>query len=171
MAGSGLSGPGPFRWVSGEGFHLTLKFLGNVPAGRVPAVGDALVHTVADHGPFDLELSRAGVLPDSRSPRVIWAGLASDVGALVRLQEAVEPGLSALGFAPETRAFTPHLTLSRVRRRLAQDEQKRLKQTLERVETPKAQAFRVTEVGLLQSALLPSGAVYQRLREAALRGG
>lgn len=162
---------GPFRWVSADGVHLTLKFLGDVPSQRVKELGDALEQAVGDRKAFELRLSELGIFPGRRAPRVVWVGLAGDAEALKSLQQAVEEGLGKLGFLAEARGFTPHLTLARVNGRLKPDELARLHEALDQVEEPAGAIFRASMVALIQSTLTPSGAVYRRLREVPLRQG
>ena len=160
---------GPFRWVSADGIHLTLKFLGDVPGERVDELGAALDQAAHGHAPFELVLSALGVFPHRQSPRVLWVGLAGEVEALQAVQLAVEQHVSKLSFPAESRRFTPHLTLARVNGRLSQDQLVRLQEALEQAERPAGNAFRVASVALIQSTLTPSSAVYQRLREVPLR--
>ncbi len=154
----------PLRWVGVDGIHLTLKFLGAVPARRVPEVGDGLARAVSDHAPFKLDLSKVGAFPNGRSPRVVWVGIGGGLEALAGVQHAVEEATAELGFPKEVREFTPHLTLARVRHPLTREEGKHLTATLQRIETPGDQGFRVGSVSLVRSTLTPSGAVYATLK-------
>ena len=103
------------RWVRPEGVHLTLKFLGDIDAGSVPAVSRAMAQCAASAAPFDLFLEGVGVFPNARRPRVIWIGLGGALEPLLALQHSIDRELEGLGFARERRPFTPHLTLGRVR--------------------------------------------------------
>ena len=85
------------RTVRPDGIHLTLKFLGDIEAGRVAEVSEAIDRATAGLDPFDLGLGKAGVFPNWRSPRVLWIGLDGDLEALGRLHEAVEREIVALG--------------------------------------------------------------------------
>jgi RNA 2',3'-cyclic 3'-phosphodiesterase len=103
----------PVRWVGAENYHLTLKFLGEVRAERVPAI-EAILHRVAAAAPsFSADLRGFGAFPSIRRPRVLWLGV-EPTAALRCLKQDVEWGLADLGFERETRAFHPHLTLGRV---------------------------------------------------------
>lgn len=96
--------------------HLTLRFLGDVPrsgpAGAL-AVAEALAGVAFTR--FTLRLAGGGFFPGPRRPRVVWAGLAEGAGTCQTLAGAVEAALSPLGFAPEGKPFTAHLTLARLR--------------------------------------------------------
>ena len=86
--------------------HLTLAFLGEVPAKRVARAASV---SIAAHA-FAMRLDRAGAF---RGARVAWAGCAEPPAGLMELQSALARGLEALDFAFEERAFTPHVTLVR----------------------------------------------------------
>ena len=115
VAGLREAGVRGLRPVNPEGVHLTLKFLGDVSMSQVDAIAAAVEGAAADAQPFDLELRGVGGFPDLRRPRVLWVGVGGDLEALQRLYSAVEAALAPLGFPPEGRAFTPHLTLARLR--------------------------------------------------------
>jgi 2'-5' RNA ligase len=100
-------------WVPKERLHLTVRFIGAVDAGRVPAFCDALAPPLR-HAPFDAVVQGAGVFPDRRPPRVIWAGLRSGASDLVALAREVNSRLAPLvGADPEE--LRPHVTLARVK--------------------------------------------------------
>ncbi|MFQ5342652.1 MAG: RNA 2',3'-cyclic phosphodiesterase [Anaerolineae bacterium] len=151
------------RWVRPEGIHLTLKFLGDVPANRVAAIGEAVKQAVASSRPFTIATEGLGVFPNWRRPRVIWVGLKGDVDQLLTLQEKVEQAMAELGFEPEGRRFHPHLTLGRVNRRASSGYQRRLGETLQRHTVQVVGQMQVKEVSLMRSQLNPRGAKYTQL--------
>jgi len=155
------------RWVRPEGIHLTLKFLGDVPAKQVDQIAVAVRDASNGINPFEVSIGGLGCFPNSRLPRVIWVGVKDLSGELLRLQRAVETNLSALGYAPERRAFHPHLTLGRARR-VGRAEQAALGKLVERTQVDKLGDMAVREVSLMRSELRPSGAVYTRLAVAQL---
>ena len=63
------------RWTRREQFHLTLKFLGDVDAARVEALGEAIRAACRGFGPLHLRAERVGYFPDLRYPRVVWTGV------------------------------------------------------------------------------------------------
>ncbi len=162
------AGVGPLRWVDVESIHLTLKFLGDVAPQRVPGLEEALTTAAQGHAPFTLHLAEGGVFPNRQAPRVVWVSLQGDREALSMLREDVDQALVGQGFPPETRAFIPHLTVARVRGRLSADERTRLGDALERVSPAEGAAIPVGAVSLMQSTLLPSGALHERLLQAPL---
>ena len=102
----------PVRWVEPSKFHITLKFLGEVPKDRIEAVEEAVGRVAAAAPPLDLSLEGFGAFPTLRRPRVIWVKIAS-TPALRRLREDLEGALTGCGFERETKVFRPHVTLGR----------------------------------------------------------
>lgn len=162
---------GKIGWVRPEGIHLTLKFLGEIPEAQVEAVGAVVRRAASAVGPFVLEARGLGAFPNPRAPRVLWLGLHGEPGAmdaLQRLQAAVEEGVAGLGFQRDDRAFTPHLTLARVRDRGAAAP---LEQVLAADRDRVVGGFQADALALIKSELRPSGAVYTTLVEVPLGGG
>ena len=107
-------GLGKLRWVRPEGIHLTLKFLGETPAEKVPATTEALAGAVEGVYAHELALGKLGTFGGGR-PRVLWVDLTGDLDAVRDLQERTETALNQLGFEREARGWSPHVTLARVR--------------------------------------------------------
>ena len=147
------------RWVRGDGVHLTLKFLGNTDEEKVPGIDRAVSECARGVGEIRLTVGRVGTFPDLRRPRVIWVGLAGDLARLESVQQAVEEACFGLGFEKEGRAFRPHLTLGRVKDRLAVDTIKKIEQSRDIVLGDMV----VDAIELIRSDLSPSGAVYTTL--------
>ncbi len=105
----------PVSWVKPHNIHLTLKFLGSVPAERLQDVVGAVRRSVVPAPPIPLELAVLGCFPDKRAPRVVWVGLKQVPQELRNLQKRIERELVAIGFPAESRPFSPHFTLGRVR--------------------------------------------------------
>jgi RNA 2',3'-cyclic 3'-phosphodiesterase len=154
------------RWVRPQGMHLTLKFLGENPASRVDAVSAAMVNAAAAHAPFSLSVHGLGCFPNLRRPRVLWVGVEEPAGVLAALQRDVERALVPLGFSPEARPFSPHLTLGRVRGG-ARGQIEALGQVVGRAKA-RVGEMPVAAIHLMRSDLLPGGAVYTSLSVARL---
>lgn len=107
------------RWVPQANFHLTLFFLGPaVSRERLTPIADALGAIAKTTAPFEIAARGVGVFPNPARPRVIWVGLDSaglDGGGLAALAARVTEAAARCGFAPERRAWSPHLTIGRVR--------------------------------------------------------
>ncbi|MEI7554808.1 RNA 2',3'-cyclic phosphodiesterase [Candidatus Chlorohelix sp.] len=158
------------RWVRPDGIHLTLKFLGDVAASRLPEIISVTKNALAPVQPFSLIAAKLGVFPKADAPRIIWVGLDGNLKALAAAQHAVEQNLVPLGFAPETRPFSPHLTLGRVPDIGAEDK-RRLGQALQTFSGKSSFGhFRFEEAVLMQSTLLPEGAIYSPIAHFKFEG-
>jgi 2'-5' RNA ligase len=156
------------KWVDTKGIHLTLKFLGNVEAKRIPTIVEAVAQASQGIAPFHLGVAGTGVFPGPKQPRVVWVGLRRDVQTIVRLQERLEAALVPLGFASEPRSFTPHITLGRVRPEGQAIEKQNLAQAVISAQFEATTPLEVKGVSLIKSQLTPSGAIYTRLDEVKL---
>ncbi|SOE00895.1 2'-5' RNA ligase [Blastococcus haudaquaticus] len=115
------SAAGAPRWTVPERWHLTLLFLGAVPAGCVEPLVSAAGPAVAGTPAMRLRLAGGGRFGSLRRPQVAWAGLDGDVAALVALAERLADAARAVGLPVEDRPFRPHLTLGRWRPRQPAD--------------------------------------------------
>lgn len=158
------------RCVRPDAIHLTLKFLGDIPAVQVDAISDELTRTASSCEVFTLGLGTRGSFPNARRARVLWVGVDRNTEPLLRLHEAVEAGLERLGFAREERRFSPHVTLARLREETPQRAREAATAALLGAETSRERpTFQVTAVSLIRSTLTPTGAIYRRLARAPLR--
>ena len=155
LAGAGIRG---LRTVRPEGVHLTLKFLGSVPQSEVPAAASAISSVVRQHRPFTLDIGGFGAYPGDQSPRVLWAGV-SGPEALFRLRANVEESLVPLGFAADSRRWSPHLTLARIRDGTSKRDRRLAWKALANLEAISRKTT-VSSVSLVASRLTPKGAVY-----------
>jgi 2'-5' RNA ligase len=103
------------KTVRADQYHITLKFLGDVDAGAMPAIMEGL-EGMRTGGPIAFVIRGLGAFPSMARASVLWAGLESGGDDLGSLHRSVEALCAGLGFAGETRGFRPHLTLGRVRK-------------------------------------------------------
>jgi 2'-5' RNA ligase len=157
--------PVTWRWVSPSHLHLTVKFLGDVPAEGIASVAQAMEQAVADQPPFVLMACALGCFPQPARPRVLWMGLDDSEGALLHLFQRLETALREHGFPPEDRPLRPHVTLARIRQAPRGDHFRTLLQTYNEHRFGK---LPVTALHLFQSQLRREGAVYTLLHSAAL---
>jgi 2'-5' RNA ligase len=156
------------KWVDTGSIHLTLKFLGNIATETIPELTKVLSEAARGITPFHLELGEMGVFPNLRAPRVVWVGLRGETATLSVLQENIENALIPLGFPPENRAFSPHLTLGRVREKASPGERRSLGQAVASSKVASREPFPVDSLSLMRSTLTREGAVYSRLYSVAL---
>jgi 2'-5' RNA ligase len=163
--------PGSVRWVRPEGIHLTLKFLGDTPVSKLGDIGSAISLAAGAVAPFICHVGGLGCFPNARNPRVVWVGLQEPTGALVRLKGSLETHVAPLGFPTEKRRFHPHLTLGRVHRRASRNDAGRVGEVVAATAPEAIGKVSAATVSLIQSELLPSGAVYTTLAEVSLAEG
>lgn len=158
----------PVRWVVADGFHVTLKFLGEVdPAQREP-IGAALTGAVRRLKPFDVTLGGIGAFPSFDRPRVVWLGVEHHP-ALELLANDVEHALRPFGFESELRPFQPHVTIGRTQRDAASSATQPLETLAGRVAY--AGLMTLTSVDLMESVPGHAGSEYRLLHSAPLAGG
>ena len=151
------------RWTPLDNQHVTLKFLGWTPAeglGDVEAACDAIA---AATRPFSVSVTRLGAFPSATRARVLWAGIDDPYSELASIASALDKSLEPLGFEPEKREFTAHLTLARFKTPA------RLGSSIDRV-VERTEPFEVGSFELHRSHLSPAGARYEVLRSFVLRG-
>ena len=158
------------RWVRTEGIHLTLKFMGDIEGGMVDRVLDAMPAVVSQFSPFELAISGLGVFPNPRRPRVLWSGVRGELETLAALQLAIDDALGKLGLRKEQRAFSPHLTLGRVRRDVAEGQLRRIGQVMEGGELSGAPSWTADSVNLMRTELDPAGSRHYLVGSASIGG-
>jgi 2'-5' RNA ligase len=112
---------------------------------------------------FPLSLATLGVFPGPLAPRVVWIGLGGDVASLGQLRRNVESAVSPLGYPPDRRGFSPHLTLARVNDFVSPSTRSVLGRIVQESPPPAALRFDVAEVALMRSELTRDGAIYSRV--------
>lgn len=157
------------KWVAPDSIHLTLKFLGNIAPARVPQIVASLAVAAQGISPFNLQLGGLGAFPNLNRPRVIWVGIEGDAEKLALLQRNVDSSLSALGFASDSRAFSPHLTLGRLREKVSPGESQGFGQGVSSIEAVQGSSFQVRSFALIKSRLTQEGAIYSRLASIELK--
>jgi 2'-5' RNA ligase len=146
-------------WARPEGLHITLKFLGEVTQARVRDISRAAGAAAEGCRRFGLSVEEAGTFPPRGAARVLWLGVRDESGGLARLQGRLERECEAAGFARETRAFKPHLTLARLR----PSEDAPALSDAHRRSTFGPHVFRVSELLVMRSELGPGGSRYTPL--------
>ena len=155
------------RWASVENMHLTLKFLGDVPLQQVEAL-KSMLHTVSLAYPK--QHARVGGLsafPSLRRPRVIVVRI-EGAPVMLAMQKQIEEEANILGYLPEERGFTPHLTLGRVSQHATPQELIKISQIISAAPVRELGVTTIQEICLFKSDLQPAGAVYTCLYRAVL---
>ena len=142
------------KWTGAENLHLTLRFIGEVPAQTLPAIKKALRGVIAPH--FSLRLSGLGLF-ERPYQTILWAGLESHP-QLIALKRGIDKALAAdAGLAPEKGRFSPHITLGRLR----DSAPEMLYEFVNRNTNEVREEFAVASFVLFKSTLRPGGAVHQ----------
>jgi 2'-5' RNA ligase len=155
------------RWVPPANLHITLWFLGEVEQSRVEATVQAI--DAPFHEPaFDLEISGLGAFPPSGSPRVLWLGVTSGGTPLARLHAELNQRLEPIGFVPERRAYSAHLTIARVKEMSRGVSYREVREIL-RSRTANAGRCRAGAVTVFRSRVSSKGAAYEALLRVPLK--
>jgi len=148
------------KLVEPQNIHMTIRFLGDIPLSMVEKVFEEM--RKVQFAPFSVQISGVGVFPDLRYPRVVWAGITEGGDQLKSVFGQLEPRLRGLGFSPDPKGFSPHLTIARVRsgRNKAQLAEFVSKNVGYAFGSVKAECLR-----LKKSDLTPKGPIYSTLKE------
>ena len=156
------------RWVAPQNVHLTLKFLGDVSSTTIEHLAETLKREAASHATFSMCVGGLGAFPTPRRVRVIWVGLEAPP-ALEALRRGVETAAAQLGYAPEERPFSPHLTIGRVGQTASASDLQRIRSALEATKVGVLGTIRVDAVHIFKSDLQPGGSVYTHLYALPLK--
>lgn len=179
-----VSGSGPIRWTKKENLHITLIFLGYLKDEELLEVFKATKEAASRHKPFSINLNKICYGPPkkmsysetesltgrlakgkNRPPRMVWvAGEKSE--ELANLKDDLENSLTGgTHFSPEKRAFSPHITLGRIRqlefRQIEPEDRPKVEEDI-------SLGFEVNSIEVMQSQLKRGGAEYTTLESAPL---
>ncbi len=149
------------KLVKPENIHITVRFLGNITPNMVEKIFEEMQKV--QFAPFDAKIHGIGAFPHLRHPRVLWAGITEGADQLRNIFDQLEPRLRGLGFAPDTRGFSPHLTIARVKSgRNKAELAKRINENANcKFGIVKAECLK-----LKRSNLTPKGPIYSTLKES-----
>jgi RNA 2',3'-cyclic 3'-phosphodiesterase len=147
-----------WKWTRAENLHVTLKFLGEIPSGKLESVRQAL-RGVPGEWPIEVKFSGLGFFPNERRPRVLWVGMKAPQ-SLPALAAAIDTSLAKVGLAKEERELTPHLTLARSKaERIAPE----LREVLAKYSTREFGMTNASAFHLVESKLKSTGPEYTTL--------
>jgi 2'-5' RNA ligase len=148
------------KLVEPQNIHITIRFLGNITPATAEKIFEEMKQT--QFTPFNVQIKGLGAFPNPNYPRVVWAGITAGADQLKTVFSQLEPRLQGLGFTPDAKGFSPHLTIARVR-------SGRNKQQLAEFITENADyefgAVNAKCLRLKKSDLTPIGPVYSTLKE------
>ena len=155
---------GRLKWVDPNLMHLTLKFLGEVEEDKMPRICEIVAAAVRSHKSFSFDMPAVGCF--GRPIKVIWLGSTEESPHLLRLYQNIENALDYEGWPKEKRAFSPHLTLARVKD-ITRD--RNLKDIIKNYNPVDSATVRVDSAILYKSVLTPAGPIYTVLSETKLK--
>ena len=158
----GLRPAARIQWSPPTNLHITTKFIGEFPEARLRELIDAL-GSVGSGSPIAVRIARVGFFPNPHSPRVFWCGI--EAPGLPDLASATEEATAALGILREERAFSPHLTLARIKERL---DLQPLREKIAALPSLEFGSFEASRFFLYRSQLRSGGSVYTKLAEFPL---
>ncbi|MGD0339654.1 MAG: RNA 2',3'-cyclic phosphodiesterase [Bacteroidota bacterium] len=153
------------KWEPHEKLHITLRFLGNVDERQLPQLMTECSNVVCNLPSFSLIYEGLGCFPDTRNPRIIWAGSHNDDGTLVRIKKNIDDIVVRYGFERENRSFHPHITLARVKGRQNIPSLIKMFQSV----TFEPHPVIIDEVHFMKSELRSTGSIYTRMQIIALQ--
>ncbi len=154
------------KWVQPQNIHLTLKFLGERDDKKIEKIKEILDAIVREKKCFAIRLFNIGAFPEIDSPRVIWVGIDKGDQETKTIAEELEDKISKIGIPKESRAFSSHITIGRVR-----SPHNRIALIKSLIELPEIEhkEFRADKITLFKSTLSPEGPTYDTLKEAYLK--
>lgn len=153
------------KWVEKENLHLTVVFLGDTDTNCINQMVAAVENSLRGMTPFTLEFAGPGFFPGSKNPKVLWLGVGGGLNNFRELHRRMQSALTPLGFPSESRPFSPHLTLARIRSPRECEALVRRVNCLPKIEIS---GVKVGSVDLMRSELLPKGPVYRTLAQVTL---
>ena len=154
------------KWVSPQNMHLTVRFIGQVIDERVPSVLAALEPPLSIAS-FDVAVGACGVFPPQGRARVLWIGLNEGLASLRAMHEAFNRRLLPVGFEPEARPFSAHLTLARIKDAPGASSAA-IREAIRHIRPAPARSH-VTEAVVFDSRTSPQGSTYTPLLRVPLR--
>lgn len=155
------------RWTRPEQWHLTLKFLGNVEAGRLDALTTAVRGACQNLTPLKLCAEQIGCFPDLRHPRVIWVGVRDAANQLAALAEAVECATAEFTSEAREGKFTGHITIARLNQ-IKRPEVERVAKLAQHLARRGFGSWTAEAVEIIRSELSPGGAKHTCLARPPL---
>ena len=161
--------PPVVKWVDPKSIHVTLKFLGEISEASIDELMLAIEESAHGVPPFKLEVAGVGAFPNLSRAQVVWVGVKGELEKIVQLQKRIESNTEQLGFPHEFRAFTPHLTIGRVRNEASLNERERLGKILTETKFTALNNIETASINLMKSQLTPAGAIYTSISSVKLK--
>jgi 2'-5' RNA ligase len=152
----------PIQWSKAANLHITIKFIGAWPEERLEEMKTSLAG-LATRDPISVHIRDLGAFFNPNKPRIFWCGV--DAPGLAELAADTESAMAAVGIAKEEHAYSPHLTLARIKEGF---DLTALRTAVVAESTLDFGRFEARSFFLYQSQLKPRGSVYTKLAEFPL---
>lgn len=162
-------------WAKPASIHLTIKFLGEMDEQVIAPLHIAVEQAIGNRLALTVPLERLGFFPHPQSPRVLWVGPSenwekgAEAKRIAEFHDAIDQACEGLSILRETKPFSPHLTLARIK-----VGERHVGVALAKggvLDRPLASgSLPVESVVLMKSELKPTGSVYTKLWDVQLRG-
>ncbi len=155
------------KWEQPRQVHITLKFLGDMQPKTLDVIAKNLDAMFRGSGAAEALIDTVGGFPNLRDPRIVWLGFRDAVPRMLELQRAVETVCEAEGVERESKRFTPHFTIGRVRNRGGAGDLENVLAACSFQAVP----VRCTAIRIMESTLTPQGAMHRERASIILTPG
>lgn len=162
-------------WTLPASIHLTLKFLGDMDEQVIDPLRGAIETSIERQAAVTVPIERIGMFPNPQIPRLLWVGPSEhwergeEAKRVVEIRGAIEQSCEGFGFLRESRPFSPHLTVARIKMG-----ERHIGVALAKsgvLDRPRSLgSLAIESVVLMQSELKPASSVYTKLWDVQLRG-
>jgi len=153
------------KLVEPENIHITIKFLGDTPEDHLDTIGKIMEESIQTTHPFTMTLKGTGVFPNENYIKVLWVGIAH-AEPLIPIVEVLNERLGTIGFKRDTKPFSAHLTIGRMRSSKGKEE---ILDILHNFSSTHFAQIPVESIKLKQSILTPNGPIYSTKKEIILQ--
>ncbi|MEO0097871.1 MAG: RNA 2',3'-cyclic phosphodiesterase [candidate division WOR-3 bacterium] len=147
----------PVKWVEKGNLHITLIFLGEQDLNFINKVKEILKNISNSFKPFYINLTNFGFFPNAKKPRVFWIGIKKNKEIIIQIVEKLNRELKKIGFKPEEREFSPHLTIGRFKAISNTEKYLTLKY--------ESKDFLINKITLFKSTLTSAGPIYEAISD------
>ena len=154
------------KWVKPENIHLTLKFLGEIDEKQLGEAAKIIQNTADKNKRFFIRLASPGAFPNLNFPRVIWIGIDKGDLETKEIAKILEEETAKAGIPQESRPFSSHITLGRVKSGKNCEKLAKNLENLASNSTQDTPEFLATKITLFKSTLSAGGPIYEALKEA-----
>jgi 2'-5' RNA ligase len=154
----------PLKMVKLDIIHVTLKFLGDTDEALIPEIEKVMKDATEGIQPFNVKIKGTGAFPNLNRISVVWAGMVN-AESLGQIARKLNQGLEPLGFKPEKKRFSPHVTIARVKGGRNKD---KVAEAIRSYENEEFSEVEVNRIVLKKSVLTPQGPIYSDVMEVSL---